>query len=52
MWRTLVLPILLAIIAASCYSAWKWGIEDEDDVPENDPQVRERVERQRQAGVR
>lgn len=47
--RPLIISVLLAIIAASAYSAWKWGTEDEPETPENDAQVRERLAVQRRA---
>jgi hypothetical protein len=48
--RAVVLWCLVSIIAASIYSAVRWGTEDESDTPENDDAVRERMERMRDAG--
>lgn len=52
--KWLALWCLGAIIAASAYSAWKWGIDEGDEIAENDEQLRERIElaRQREAGTR
>lgn len=50
MWRTLLLWSLVSIIAASIYSAIRWGIEDDEELAENDDLIRERMERYRDAG--
>lgn len=34
---------LILIIAASLYSAIRWGTDDTADAPENDPDVRARM---------
>lgn len=47
--RTLIVSALVTIIAASLYSVWKWGTDEQSDVPENDAAVRERLEVQRRA---
>ena len=48
--RALIISVLVAIVAASAYSTWKWGTDEESETPENDDAIRERMERMRDAG--
>lgn len=55
MWRILAYWFAASIVVAATYGFLKYvneAADDEDDPPENDAAVRERLERQRRAGTR